>query len=62
MAENLSAGPGPGRRSHPSADNPYHAQGGIAILRGNLAPDGAVVKQSAVDPEMLVNEGERPGL
>jgi dihydroxy-acid dehydratase len=36
---------------------PYHAQGGIAILRGNLAPDGAVVKQSAVDPQMLVNEG-----
>jgi dihydroxy-acid dehydratase len=37
--------------------NPYHAQGGIAILSGNLAPDGGVVKQSAVDPQMLVNEG-----
>jgi len=37
--------------------NPYHAQGGIAILRGNLAPDGGVVKQSAVDEKMLVNEG-----
>ena len=37
--------------------NPYHAQGGIAILKGNLAPDGGVVKQSAVDPQMLVNEG-----
>jgi dihydroxy-acid dehydratase len=37
--------------------NPYHTQGGIAILRGNLAPDGGVVKQSAVAPEMLVNEG-----
>jgi len=37
--------------------NPYHSQGGIAILRGNLAPDGAVVKQSAVDPQMLVHEG-----
>jgi dihydroxy-acid dehydratase len=35
----------------------YHAEGGIAILFGNLAPDGAVVKQSAVAPEMLVNEG-----
>lgn len=34
--------------------NPYHKEGGIAILRGNLAPDGAVVKQSAVAPEMLV--------
>ncbi len=41
---------------HPLA-HPYHAQGGIAILRGNLAPDGGVVKQSAVDPQMLVNEG-----
>ena len=37
--------------------NPYHTQGGIAILKGNLAPDGGVVKQSAVDPQMLVNEG-----
>ncbi|RJR44828.1 MAG: dihydroxy-acid dehydratase, partial [Deltaproteobacteria bacterium] len=37
--------------------NAYHAQGGIAILRGNLAPDGGVVKQSAVAPEMLLNEG-----
>ncbi len=35
-------------------DKPYSAQGGIAILRGNLAPDGAVVKQSAVAPEMMV--------
>jgi dihydroxy-acid dehydratase len=37
--------------------HPYHAQGGIAILQGNLAPEGAVVKQSGVAPEMLVNEG-----
>ncbi len=37
--------------------NPYHAQGGIAILKGNLAPEGGVVKQSAVDEKMLVNEG-----
>jgi dihydroxy-acid dehydratase len=41
---------------HPLS-NPYHTQGGIAILKGNLAPDGGVVKQSAVDPQMLVNEG-----
>jgi dihydroxy-acid dehydratase len=34
-------------------DNPYHDQGGLAILFGSLAPDGAVVKQSAVAPEML---------
>ncbi|MDP2799123.1 MAG: dihydroxy-acid dehydratase [Deltaproteobacteria bacterium] len=37
--------------------NPNHAVGGIAILYGNLAPDGAVVKQSAVAPEMLRHEG-----
>ncbi|MCX7793247.1 MAG: dihydroxy-acid dehydratase [Thermodesulfovibrionales bacterium] len=35
----------------------YHKEGGIAILRGNLAPDGAVVKQSAVSPKMMVFEG-----
>jgi len=38
-------------------DNPYHVKGGIAVLYGNLAPDGAVVKQSAVADEMLVHEG-----
>jgi len=38
-------------------NNPYSPQGGIAILRGNLAPDGAVVKQSAVAQAMQVNEG-----
>ncbi len=37
--------------------DPYHQEGGLAILRGNLAPNGAVVKQSAVAPEMMVNEG-----
>jgi dihydroxy-acid dehydratase len=37
--------------------NPYSQQGGIAVLRGNLAPDGAVVKQSAVAPAMQINEG-----
>jgi len=39
-------------------NNPYLKQGGIAILRGNIAPDGAVVKQSAVAPAMQVNEGK----
>lgn len=38
-------------------DNPYSKTGGIAVLRGNLAPDGCVVKRSAVAPEMLVHEG-----
>ena len=40
-----------------SMDDPYHTQGGIAVLRGNLAPDGSVVKQTAVTEEMLLFEG-----
>ncbi|MGN0369704.1 MAG: dihydroxy-acid dehydratase [Butyrivibrio sp.] len=38
-------------------DNPYSVTGGIAVLRGNIAPDSCVVKRSAVVPEMLVHEG-----
>jgi len=38
-------------------EKPNHKEGGIAILRGNLAPEGAVVKQAAVDKKMLVNQG-----
>jgi dihydroxy-acid dehydratase len=38
-------------------ENPYSTTGGIAVLRGNLAPDGAVVKRSAVAQEMLVHKG-----
>jgi dihydroxy-acid dehydratase len=37
--------------------NPYSKEGGIAILKGNLAPNGAVVKQSAVSPKMLRHKG-----
>jgi len=37
-------------------ENPYSRTGGIAVLKGNLAPDGCVVKRSAVAPEMLVHE------
>jgi dihydroxy-acid dehydratase len=38
-------------------DNPYSKTGGLAVLKGNLAPDGSVVKRSAVAPEMLVHSG-----
>lgn len=38
-------------------DNPYSQNGGIAVLKGNLSPDGCVVKQSAVAPEMMKHEG-----
>ncbi len=40
-----------------TVDNPYSKTGGIAVLKGNLALDGCVVKRSAVAPEMLVHEG-----
>ncbi len=39
------------------SDDPYDVRGGIAVLRGSLAPDGAVVKRSAVAPEMLKHSG-----
>ena len=39
-----------------TVENPYSETGGIAVLHGNLAPDGCVVKRSAVAPEMLVHE------
>ncbi len=45
-----------------SVDNPYHAEGGLAILRGNFAQDGAVVKQSAVAEEVLEFSGPGAGL
>ena len=38
-------------------DNPYSTTGGLAVLKGNLAPDGSVVKRSAVVAEMMVHEG-----
>ena len=40
-----------------TVENPYSPTGGIAVLHGNLAPEGSVVKRSAVLPEMLVHEG-----
>lgn len=38
-------------------ENPYSKTGGLAVLKGNLAPDGGVVKRSAVVPEMMIHEG-----
>lgn len=40
-----------------SFDNPIYPQGGIAVLRGNLAPGGAIIKQSAAHPELMEHEG-----
>src|SRR4030042_4070853 len=44
-----------------SVDRAYSATGGIAILFGNLAPEGAVVKRAAVAPEMMVHRGAARG-
>ncbi len=38
-------------------EKPYHAEGGLAVLRGNLAPEGSIVKKAAVDASMLRHEG-----
>ena len=57
IAENLE---GVVNRNHDiirPIENPYSKSGGIAVLKGNLAPDGCVVKQSAVAPEMMEHEG-----
>lgn len=40
-----------------SLDNPIHEEGGIAVLKGNLAPNGSVIKRGAVDPDMMEHEG-----
>lgn len=37
--------------------DPVHKEGGIAVLKGNLAPDGSVIKQGAVDPDMMKHQG-----
>ena len=57
VGENIASCPNLNPEIIRTIDNPYSETGGIAVLRGNLAPDGSVVKRSAVLPEMLVHEG-----
>ena len=57
MAENLEGVENLNPEVIRPIDRPYSASGGIAVLKGNLAEDGCVVKQSAVAPEMMVHEG-----
>lgn len=57
LGETISAAKVLDRKVIRSKKNPYSAEGGLAVLFGNLAPEGAVVKRSAVAPEMLVHEG-----
>ena len=57
MGENLASAINRDPEIIRPCDNPYSKSGGIAVLKGNLAPDGCVVKQSAVAQEMMVHEG-----
>jgi dihydroxy-acid dehydratase len=57
MGENIEGLKIPEQKVIRTINNPYHETGGLAVLFGSLAPDGAVVKQAAVDPEMLVHQG-----
>ncbi|MCD7728221.1 MAG: dihydroxy-acid dehydratase [Ruminococcus sp.] len=57
VAENIENCPNMNTEIIRPIDNPYSTTGGIAVLRGNLAPDSCVVKRSAVAPEMLAHEG-----
>ncbi|MDF2654037.1 MAG: ilvD [Bacillota bacterium] len=57
IGENISVTPVADYSVIKSIDEPYRNRGGLAVLRGNLAPDGAVVKESAVAEEMLSHSG-----
>jgi dihydroxy-acid dehydratase len=61
LKENLKklriVNPGKNKEVIRTVDNPYHKEGGIAVLHGSLAPLGAVVKQTAIQPNMLVHKG-----
>ena len=57
MGENIAGAENLDKEIIRPLETPYSASGGIAVLRGNLAKDGCVVKQSAVSSEMMVHEG-----
>jgi len=57
LGENIAATPVRDYEVIRPLDNPYNNSGGLAILFGNLAPEGAVVKKGAVDPEMMQHQG-----
>jgi dihydroxy-acid dehydratase len=57
IAESFEGAPGPDGKYIAFPDAPYHPEGGLAVLKGNLAPEGCIVKKAAVDPSMLVHEG-----
>ena len=57
LSKSYASAPEPDGKYIASPDKPYHREGGLAVLKGNLAPEGCIVKKAAVDPSMLVHEG-----
>jgi dihydroxy-acid dehydratase len=57
IADSWAASPAPDGTYVALPGTPYHAGGGLVVLKGNLAPGGSIVKKAAVDPAMLVHEG-----
>ena len=57
VAERIAPAPAADGESIRTLENPFREDGGIAVLKGNIAPDGAVVKQGAVVPEMMQHKG-----
>jgi dihydroxy-acid dehydratase len=57
LSSSYEGAPAPDGKYVAHPETPYHAGGGLAVLRGNLAPEGSIVKKAAVDPSMLVHEG-----
>jgi dihydroxy-acid dehydratase len=57
LGETIKDAPAPDGEVIRTTEDPYSAEGGLAILYGNLAPEGAVVKTGAVDPKMMVHTG-----
>ena len=57
LRESCASAPEPDGKFISFPGSPYHKEGGLAVLKGNLAPEGSIVKKAAVDPGMLVHEG-----
>ena len=57
LSESFDGAPEPDGTYVALPQKPYHAGGGLVVLKGNLAPEGSIVKKAAVDPSMLVHEG-----
>ncbi len=57
LEESYKNSPSPDGKYIATLEKPYHTEGGLAVLKGNLAPGGSIVKKGAVDPSMLVHTG-----